>query len=366
MSLISKVRSKSELVEYASTNPLGKDDFVLFYGHSKLSDPRTALSQFFKTKFTVDGTNYTSAEQFMMAGKARTFKDFDALKCILEATLASECKKIGRAVRNFDKDVWDNARFDIVVRGNVAKFGANARIRDYLISTHPKVLVECAPRDQIWGIGLGAENEKALNPNTWRGRNLLGFALMEARSRLRQQGSWPKADLTTVSSLVSSPEKTKDKPVDSSQPVRRKRRRVSPEKEKPMDSSQTVRRPSPSPEKTKEKPSPTRSETKVTDCKDLKTQDVFDKLIKIISKEKLNCDSDDDIESIIDSLEKYKEEYKATPCEKNIRKLSKIVDHFVENLKKEKKGSTLCEKLEKYNIKVKTMIETRKTIKSSQ
>nr|WP_281033311.1 NADAR domain-containing protein [Nocardia concava] len=40
------------------------------------------------------------------------------------------------------------------------------------------------PRDTIWGIGLGAENPAAADPSQWRGENLLGFALMEARHAL--------------------------------------------------------------------------------------------------------------------------------------------------------------------------------------
>ncbi|TGP15610.1 DUF1768 domain-containing protein, partial [Mesorhizobium sp. M1D.F.Ca.ET.234.01.1.1] len=47
------------------------------------------------------------------------------------------------------------------------------------------VLVEASPVDRIWGIGLAADDEKAANPLLWRGENLLGFALMQARDRLR-------------------------------------------------------------------------------------------------------------------------------------------------------------------------------------
>lgn len=46
------------------------------------------------------------------------------------------------------------------------------------------ILVEAAGRDMIWGIGLGQNNPKAQSPMTWRGRNLLGFALAVVRERL--------------------------------------------------------------------------------------------------------------------------------------------------------------------------------------
>lgn len=39
--------------------------------------------------------------------------------------------------------------------------------------------------DRVWGIGMAADDEAAMNPQRWRGANLLGFALMEARERLR-------------------------------------------------------------------------------------------------------------------------------------------------------------------------------------
>ncbi len=46
------------------------------------------------------------------------------------------------------------------------------------------MLVEASPRDRVRGIGLAASDDRATDPSRWRGQNLLGFALMEARARL--------------------------------------------------------------------------------------------------------------------------------------------------------------------------------------
>ena len=50
------------------------------------------------------------------------------------------------------------------------------------------ILAECAVKDQIWGIGLSMTDPKRLDPKQWRGQNLLGYALMVVRGRLKTTG----------------------------------------------------------------------------------------------------------------------------------------------------------------------------------
>lgn len=72
----------------------------------------------------------------------------------------------------------------LVVEGNVAKFSQNPDLKEFLLGTGDAVIVEASPYDKIWGIGLKANDERARNPETWRGENLLGFALMDVREEL--------------------------------------------------------------------------------------------------------------------------------------------------------------------------------------
>jgi ribA/ribD-fused uncharacterized protein len=163
-------------------------DYLLFYGHKPRTDGTVGsecLSQWYGAGFSLDGVRYATAEHFMMAGKARLFGDDEMLAEIVDAAGPSEAKKLGRQVRNFDDKVWKQSRFDIVVAGSKAKFEQNDSLREYLLSTGDRVLVEAAPRDRIWGIGMGKANPAAQNPKSWRGQNLLGFALMRARAAIR-------------------------------------------------------------------------------------------------------------------------------------------------------------------------------------
>jgi hypothetical protein len=178
-------RSSGRLAQIIADGAVPK--WLMFWGHRPQPDGsigKGCLSQWWPCHFTVEGTGYTSAEHWMMAAKARLFGDHDAVPRILAARTPAEAKKLGRLVRGFDEQVWAARRFDLVVEGNLAKFGQDAALRGFLLATAQRVLVEASPRDRIWGSGLGAANERATDPEQWRGLNLLGFALMETRDRL--------------------------------------------------------------------------------------------------------------------------------------------------------------------------------------
>lgn len=165
--------------------------YLHFWGHRPRPDGRigsSCLSQWWPSPFVVDGVGYATAEHWMMAEKARLFGDAEAERRALAAGSPAQAKKVGRLVRGFDEDVWARERFRIVVEGSVRKFASDDGLRAFLLGTGARVLVEASPLDRVWGIGLAADDEAATDPQRWRGPNLLGFALMEARERLRAGG----------------------------------------------------------------------------------------------------------------------------------------------------------------------------------
>ena len=164
--------------------------YLAFWGHQPPPGGgvgKGCLSQWWPSAFTVDGETYASAEHFMMAAKALLFGDTETADRIRQAPHPGAAKALGREVRGFDEQRWAQRRFDLVVAGNLAKFGQHQDLLGFLLGTGSRVLVEASPQDAVWGIGLAADDDRAASPENWRGLNLLGFALMEVRHQLRSR-----------------------------------------------------------------------------------------------------------------------------------------------------------------------------------
>ena len=163
-----------------------REDFVFFW-HEYPATPiqKSCLSQWYPCRFCVSGKEYFTTEQYMMASKALLFNDLDVYAQIFDATTPKEFKNLGKSVKGYNQDVWNAHKDRIVIEGNIAKFSQNPELKDFLLSTGDKILVEASPLDTIWGIGLDEEDDRAIDPAQWLGENHLGFALMTVRDMLR-------------------------------------------------------------------------------------------------------------------------------------------------------------------------------------
>jgi len=175
--------SRNKLIE--KYNSREQIEYIFFWKPNIGVVDKSCFGQWQPSVFSVDVDTYCCAEQYMMSEKARFFKDEEICKLIMKSTDPKEMKALGKKIRNFEQNMWDKVKYSIVLNGNYFKFAQNEDMRNFLLSTGDKVLVEASPLDTVWGIGLSESNEKSQNPSTWRGQNLLGFALMEVRDDLR-------------------------------------------------------------------------------------------------------------------------------------------------------------------------------------
>ena len=141
-------------------------------------------NEIYKTKrqeilgdFPFEVQEYSSAEQFMMYHKAMVFLDRETAKKIMSTNNVRTIKELGRQVSDFHLETWKYFRSKIVYEGNKAKFSQNKELKQALLDTVNTTLVESAPNDKIWGIGLSENDIQSKKRETWKGKNLLGEIL---------------------------------------------------------------------------------------------------------------------------------------------------------------------------------------------
>ena len=118
----------------------------------------------------------------MMYWKALLMGDDEIAEKILATSGPAEAKALGREVSNFDQEVWDENCDGVVEKGNLLKFQQDQKLKDILLATGDRMLVETSPNDKVWGIGFNTEDALG-NESEW-GDNKLGKALMKVRKQL--------------------------------------------------------------------------------------------------------------------------------------------------------------------------------------
>ena len=153
------------------------------------------FSQWYQHVFTahsivipvLDEASFTCAEQYMMAEKAILFGDEKTCEAIMSTKDPSEQKRLGRMIKNYDENIWNEWRERIVYAGNMAKFTSDENMRKILLSTGNKILVEASPYDRIWGAGISEDDPRINDPKRWLGLNLLGKILMQVRENIKKE-----------------------------------------------------------------------------------------------------------------------------------------------------------------------------------
>jgi ribA/ribD-fused uncharacterized protein len=156
-----------------------RNGYALFWGQWP--------SNWASSPMVIENVRYNCVEQFMMAEKARLFSDFNCLRAIMAAPNPKNQKALGRKIRGFNDVEWEKVRYSIVLKGTLEKYKQNAELQQCLLETGDAVFVECSPYDGIWGIKMGREHPDVTNPSKWNGLNLLGKAITEARTIIKNE-----------------------------------------------------------------------------------------------------------------------------------------------------------------------------------
>jgi len=112
---------------------------------------------------------------------------------ILNSSSPARAKKLGRGIFPWDQELWDRIVCTVAKTVVLSKFASDDELRRILLSTGDQLIAEAAKNDRIWGIGLDMKQPEVVVPSQWRGANVLGWALMEARAALRTAAAGAEA-----------------------------------------------------------------------------------------------------------------------------------------------------------------------------
>lgn len=157
-------------------------DAVFFH---KPEEPCGFLSNWYLSDFVLDGIKFTSNEQYIMYQKCRIFGDDVSAEAVLQTNDVDKQQQIGRNASGYNDNVWAGMRQLVAVKGLYAKFSQNDNLKQILLATGEAYLVECAVGDTTWACGISLYDKDRFDSSKWRGQNILGFALMEVRNKLK-------------------------------------------------------------------------------------------------------------------------------------------------------------------------------------
>ena len=164
----------------------GKSEFHVFSNFWTGSPFLFLLPEFARCSGLPDMVFCKFSEKAIMLVKAALMKDTETFQKIRKATDPRTVKGLGRSVSPWNQELWDTHLEDVAFEVVRQKFAANKELQNILLSTGDHILAEATRKDCIWGIGLDVGDVGVQDPTQWRGRNVLGSALMKARDHLRR------------------------------------------------------------------------------------------------------------------------------------------------------------------------------------
>jgi ribA/ribD-fused uncharacterized protein len=130
---------------------------------------------------------FNTSEQLFMYLKAYYFGDDKSVGKIINSKIPKEAKDFGRLVKNFDLKEWEYERENAMFIACYEKFNQNEYLKEKLLKTNDKILVEGNIYDNIWAVGIDYRDEAIEDKKNWTGLNLLGKCLMEVREKLKEE-----------------------------------------------------------------------------------------------------------------------------------------------------------------------------------
>ncbi|MBF2014577.1 MAG: NADAR family protein [Rivularia sp. T60_A2020_040] len=144
---------------------------IYFY---KVSQPYGCFSNFSLHPIKMYNTYWSTVEHYYQAQKFVGSPDEEIIPLIHGASTPEEAAALGRCSTRQIRADWEVVKTQVMRKAVLKKFLTHTDIREILLSTNDKLLVEDSPKDYFWGCGANKT-----------GQNHLGRILMSVREELR-------------------------------------------------------------------------------------------------------------------------------------------------------------------------------------
>lgn len=142
------------------------------------------MSHMYQCDFWHRNILFNHVEKFIMYGKAMSCNDEETAQRILNTNSPYECKNLGRTVRGFDPEVWQQQwAGKVALAGNREKYRQNPALARLMVQTDPLILAE-GSWNKVWGAGFAKDDPRIGQVALWPGQNLAGNTLMQVRREL--------------------------------------------------------------------------------------------------------------------------------------------------------------------------------------
>ncbi|MDJ0694649.1 NADAR domain-containing protein [Mastigocoleus sp. MO_188.B34] len=144
---------------------------IYFY---KVWQPYGCFSNFSKHGIFIQGAYWSTVEHYYQAQKFVDTEYEAVIPIIHKVSTPEEAASLGRCSTRKPHPEWDIRKIEVMRKAVLTKFITHADIRDILLGTGDRLLVEDSARDYFWGCGADRS-----------GQNHLGKILMSVREEIR-------------------------------------------------------------------------------------------------------------------------------------------------------------------------------------
>jgi hypothetical protein len=150
---------------------------AFFRKYSKLSNHHPA-------RFVNNGETYSCSEEFYLSEQCLAYGHKRAAAAIRATKDPAEMVKIAKVCKGPNKKWNIDISFECMKAGCREKFDQNPELKDYLLSTNFKTLVEGSKFDKRWGVGIYFNDPAIDDQSNWPpdAKNDLGRVLMDLRN----------------------------------------------------------------------------------------------------------------------------------------------------------------------------------------